>query len=42
MASNKMSQTKLEHLLKKKKGMSFSDYMEFVLFDKESGLYENH
>ena len=37
-----MSQTKLEHLVRKKKEISFSDYMEFVLFDKEFGLYENH
>ena len=37
-----MSQTKLEHLLKQKKRISFSDYMEYVLFDKEFGLYENH
>lgn len=37
-----MSQTKLEHLLAKKKGIRFSDYMEFILFDKEYGLYENH
>jgi SAM-dependent MidA family methyltransferase len=38
----KMSQSKLEILLKRKKEISFSDYMEFILFDKESGLYENH
>ena len=37
-----MSQSKLEILLKRKKEISFSDYMEFILFDKEYGLYENH
>ena len=37
-----MSQSKLEILLKERKEISFSDYMEFILFDKEAGLYENH
>ena len=37
-----MSQSKLEILLRERKEISFSDYMEFILFDKEAGLYENH
>jgi len=37
-----MSQSKLGILLKEKKEISFSDYMEFILFDKECGFYENH
>jgi SAM-dependent MidA family methyltransferase len=37
-----MSQSKLEILLKEKKEISFSDYMEYILFDREFGLYENH
>ena len=36
-----MSKTKLELVLKKKKEISFSDYMEFILFDRDVGLYEN-